>query len=114
MRKHTIPVHLETQDTLLYGLTTRQLLVLALGLAVAYSLWSDWGMLSFPLAVAVCVGAVAVAFVKPQQQSLDTWLLIWLFFVCTTKTLLWEPLAELPEPPVKSQQIDTQKEDGDE
>jgi hypothetical protein len=40
-RVYELPTHLDVQDTLLFGLTARQLVRLAVGASVAYAIWNQ-------------------------------------------------------------------------
>ncbi len=97
MQKHTIPVHLETEDTLVYGLTTKQVMVLAAGLILAYALWSSFPSSLLGLAISLVLAAIPailallVAFVRPAGQGMDEWIMVWFFFLAAPKTYLWEP-----------------------
>ena len=100
MQKHTLPVHLETQDKLVFGLMTRQVMVLALGVTLSYSIWSSLPTqtmlelaISLALAAIPTVLALLVAFLRPSGQGLDDWCVIGLFYVMTPKTYLWAPLT---------------------
>lgn len=101
MHRQTIPVHLETKDTLVFGLTAKQVMVLSLGITLAYAVYSSLpaGSLlllggSLLVAAVPIVLALLVAFVRPAGQGLDAWAMIWLLFVFSPKTYLWEPLAD--------------------
>ena len=40
-RVYELPTHLDVQDTLLFGLTARQLVRLAVGASIAYAIWNQ-------------------------------------------------------------------------
>jgi hypothetical protein len=111
-RTHQVPTHLKVEETLLtiagLSLSARQFLVVLIGLALGYQLWSwlswpaaplvlqilRWGLATIPL---VC--ALAVAFVRLAARSLDRWCVVVLSYLLRPRLLLWrsirfaEPLA---------------------
>ena len=57
-RVYELPTHLDVQDTLLFGLTARQLVRLAVGASVAYAIWNQTALLPVVLRAGLTVGAV--------------------------------------------------------
>jgi PrgI family protein len=75
-----IPADVETPDKLLYGLTARQVAVLAVAAAVCYLWWRTVGQLiPPPLALGACTplagAAAAIALGRRDGLPLDAWLL---------------------------------------
>lgn len=98
MGRHKIPVHLETPDTLLFGLTARQTAVIGIGIAFAYlvvsAFWRTPILLGMALAFAVIlvVAALLLAFVRPKNRTLDVWLIIMVNFWLIPHCYAWRPL----------------------
>jgi hypothetical protein len=93
MTRHEVPTHLNVEDTLLLGLTARQLGVLVGCAALAYRLWLQWPALPlgvrFGLAgVCVLVGLL-VAFVRPGERPLEQWALAGLAYLATPRRATW-------------------------
>ena len=67
-RRHEVPTHLDVQDRLFLGLSSRQAAYVLIGLAGAVGLWSRWPAAPPPLRLALalaCAGAgAALAFVR--------------------------------------------------
>lgn len=118
MRRHKIPVHLETPDTFLLGMTARQVLVLGLGLTLAYIVVSGGGWslamlaLTLPVALVIAVASLIVAFVAPRKRHMETWSLVVLNYLAIPKCYVWRPLAAEAFKPVKS--VSRRKEEEDE
>jgi hypothetical protein len=96
-RVYELPTHLEVEDTLIAGLTARQLVRLMLGASLAYGLWDQVGWLPdevrLPLAIVLAILGVLVALVQPAGRPLDQWLLAGLLFVALPRRLVWRPGA---------------------
>ena len=77
--RHEIPTELQAPDDAALGLTMRQLLLAASGLALAYGAWLD-----LPLPGALRLGASALALAatlallawRPQGRPLEEWALV--------------------------------------
>src|SRR5947207_15110432 len=96
--KHKIPLHLEVQDHIMFGLTARQLLLIGGGLAVGYLLWTDitslnasqWGLvLAFLLFLPPAMLGCAAAFIRPSARGLEQWFLVWTVYLALPKRYLW-------------------------
>ena len=94
-RVYELPTHLHVEDTLILGLTARQLVRLMLGASLAYGLWDQavWlpDEVRLPLAIVVAILGVLVALVQPAGRPLDQWLLAGLLFVVLPRRLVWRP-----------------------
>ncbi|HEY7418874.1 MAG TPA: PrgI family protein [Ktedonobacteraceae bacterium] len=100
--RHTIPTLLETKDRILFGLTSKQVLVLCAGLSTTWVAWESFkntSALSLFLVLMLCaalptLAACAVAFLSISGQGLDEWLLICLLYLQFPKSFFWELLPE--------------------
>ena len=108
-RVYELPTHLQVEDTLIAGLTARQLVRLMLGASLAYGLWDQAVWLPdearlplaiwlpdearLPLAIVLAILGVLVALVQPAGRPLDQWLLAGLLFVALPRRLVWRPGA---------------------
>ena len=96
-RVYELPTHLQVEDTLIAGLTARQLVRLMLGASLAYGLWDQavWlpDEVRLPLAIVLAILGVLVALVQPAGRPLDQWLLAGLLFVALPRRLVWRPAA---------------------
>ncbi|HEX2516261.1 MAG TPA: hypothetical protein VH257_16250, partial [Chloroflexota bacterium] len=76
-RRHEVPTHLDVQDRLFLGLSSRQAAYVLIGLAGAVGLWGWWPQLPPPLRLALalaCAGAgAALAFVRWRGHGLEAW-----------------------------------------
>jgi hypothetical protein len=105
MKKEEFPTFLNEQPTIIFGRTGRELLVIAIGLGLAYFSWLRIGSLvpGSPLATnfikgllaaILAVGGVVVAFVKVATRPLEEWAFVWLFYIITPKTYFYMPVEE--------------------
>ncbi len=90
--QHHIPIHLEEEDKFIFNLTGRQTLIMAIGLALGYTLASDFdfsrlsGVLVGTFAFLAVVGLSAVvAFVQYHHRNVEQWALIALVYVTEPK-----------------------------
>jgi hypothetical protein len=92
-RVYELPTHLDVQDTLLFGLTARQLVRLAVGASLAYALWNQTGALPAPLrgglTVVAAVIGLLLALLQPGGRPLDQWLFAALQFFLLPHRRLW-------------------------
>ena len=98
---HTVPVplHLETEDHFLFGLTVRQCLILFGGAGVSYVLFlrmlallpASFGalMVSLVLALGCFAGTAALAFVHQGGRGLEEWGLVLLIYMSQPKVYTW-------------------------
>ena len=110
-RTHLVPTHLKAPETLIsfagFNLTVRQFLILLVGLALGYqvfSLFDGWECLwvqviRWALAALPVLAALHLAFVHLARRSLDRWLLVVARYLLRPHRLVWrsirfsEPLA---------------------
>ncbi len=92
--RHEIPTHLGVADKAVLGLTMRQLLAAACGLALAHAAAAD---LPLPLAARLCAGALVVAatlplvFWRPQGRPLEEWAFVLLRYWAMPRAAVWRP-----------------------
>lgn len=108
MKKEEFPTFLNEQPTVVFGRTTRELLVILVGLTGAYIVWSnlgnliagsDFGVIIIKglFAVIPLIGSIIVAFVKIASRPLEEWAAIGVFYFLTPKVYLYMPLEEARE-----------------
>ena len=98
MLRHEIPTHLDVQDKVLFGLTTRQTMHLLLGLAAAAAVWTHLPSSELvPVAVrfaavAVCLcAALVAALVRPHGRGIEEWAVVVLRYAATPRRSVWRP-----------------------
>ena len=105
MKKEEFPTFLNEQPTVVFGRTTRELLVILVGLTGAYLVWTNIGMFMPGPDIGVMVikglfstvpliGSLIVAFVKIASRPLEEWAAIGVFYILTPKVYLYMPLEE--------------------
>lgn len=97
MDRHEIPTHLNVADRALLGLTMRQLLSAAVGLALAYGALSDLPLpfaLRLPVAGAVVLATVILVLWRPAGRAAEEWAFVLLRFWATPRIAVWRPRAE--------------------
>ncbi len=102
--RHEIPTHLGVADRAFLGLTMRQLLAAACGLALAYGALSDlplplWARLA--LAALVLGATVALALWRPAGRPPEEWAFVLLRYRASPRVCVWRPRAggEVPAAP---------------
>lgn len=104
-RTHLVPTHVRTPETLLtvagLSLSVRQFLLILVGLALAYRVWSALaGLALWPVGQAVRIVlslfplllALALAFVQLAARPLDTWGLTLLRFWVRPHYFVWRSI----------------------
>ncbi len=114
MKKEEFPTFLNEQPTVVFGRTTRELLIIACGLTVAYTLWSNlnsllpspWGMVVAIISIVITlIASLVIAMIPVASRSLEEWIVIWLFYLLEPKLYLFKPL-DVEETAASSQFID--------
>src|SRR5689334_5531877 len=88
---HTVPIHLETEETFLLNLTGRQCLLLGCGVSLGSMLVGQvpdlgWGLLLGGL----CFCTLAVlALTRVAGRFLEEWAMVWLLSQCQPHCYLW-------------------------
>lgn len=94
--RHEIPTHLAAPDQALLGLTMRQLLAAACGLALAYGAASDLPLplaLRLPLAAVVLLATVLVVLWHPSGRPLEEWAFVLLRYHAAPRVSVWRRRA---------------------
>ena len=105
-RIYEVPTHLQVEDTLIGGLTPRQLLRLLAGASLAYGIWDQGAVLPpsarLGLASVVALGGVLIALLQPGGRPLDQWLFAALCYALQKHQWVWcvdeHDLAVWPAP----------------
>jgi len=99
-RVYELPTHLQVEDTLLFGLTVRQLLRLVVCASLAYGLWDQTPWLPAPPRIALAAGlallGLLLALLQPGGRPLDQWILAALLFALLPRLRLWRRVPEEP------------------
>lgn len=103
MERHEIPTHLSVADKAFAGLTMRQLLSAAIGLALAYGAASN---IPVPLPVRLVAAAVVLAGTallvlwRPEGRAAEEWAFVLLRYWASGGIAVWRPLERaLPTRP---------------
>jgi PrgI family protein len=97
-QRHEIPTHLDVADRAFAGLTMRQLLTAAIGLALAYGTATD---LPLPLIVRLVIAAavllltVVVALWRPAGRPVEDWAFVLLRFWSARRIAVWRPVDQV-------------------
>ena len=96
---HVNPTQLGAPEKLLWGLTGRQLFILALGCSLGYRLWAACAFLltsgiagfgiRLLLAALPVLLALACATIQPGGRFLETWAILLLRYSCKQKQAAW-------------------------
>ena len=94
-QRHEIPTHLDVVDKAFAGLTMRQLLTAAIGLALAYGAASDLPLplpLRLVIAAVVLVLTVVLALWRPAGRPVEDWAFVLLRFWSARRVATWRPI----------------------
>jgi hypothetical protein len=104
MKKEEFPTFLNEQPTVVFGRTTRELLVILVGLTGAYLVWTNLGfflgsdigalVIKGLFSTVPVIGSLIVAFVKIASRPLEEWAAVGVFYLLTPKVYLYMPLEE--------------------
>lgn len=100
MERHEIPTHLEVADRAFLGLTMRQLLSAAIGLALAYGALSDLPLpfgLRIATAVVVIVAAAVLVLWQPGGRPAEEWTFVLLRYWTSSRVAVWRPREREPQ-----------------
>ena len=88
-----VPLDVDLEDKLLYGLTPVRLGYLVVGLLAAFSVWSaHWGpgALRAGVAAIICAGAAASAWGRFRGRAVDGWAVDIVSFLLTNYRFKWK------------------------
>ena len=96
---YEVPTHLNVNDTILFGLSTHQLVRLAAAGSLAYGVWDQANVLPpelrFLVAGLLAATGLACGLLQPGGRPLDRWALAALLYLLTPRRLAWRRV-ELP------------------
>ena len=99
-QRHEIPTHLNIADKAFGGLTMRQLLSAAIGLALAYGAANDLPLLlagRLVVTAAVLIGTLLLVLWRPGGRAAEDWAFVLLRYWATPRVAVWRP-RESPGP----------------
>jgi PrgI family protein len=93
---YEVPTHLNVEDTLILGLTPRQLLRISVGASLAYFVWEQTSPLAdgarVALTAAFVLFGVLFGLCQPAGRPLDQWLLAAVLFSALPRRRVWRLL----------------------
>jgi hypothetical protein len=106
MKKEEFPTFLNEQPTVAFGRTTRELILILLGVSLAYLVWLLMGhiipgddlaarIMKGTVAAIPLAGLITVAFVQIASRPLEIWGIIGLMYFFTPKVFTYDPTEEL-------------------
>ena len=101
-QRHEIPTHLNVADKAFGGLTMRQLLSAAIGLALAYGAASDLPLLlagRLVVAAVVLVATLLLVLWRPAGRPLEDWVFVLLRYQAMPRVAVWRPREPSALPP---------------
>ncbi|MEZ4503958.1 MAG: PrgI family protein [Dehalococcoidia bacterium] len=105
--RHEIPTHLNVADKAFGGLTMRQLLSAAIGLALAYGAASDLPVLMpgrLVVAAVVLIATLLLVLWRPAGRPLEDWVFVLLRYWAVPRVAVWRP-RELSAPPGTTHEV---------
>jgi hypothetical protein len=100
-RVYELPTHLSVEDHLLAGLTTQQVVRLAIGATLTYGLWDQAPWLPTEVRLVLCsliiVASLAAALLRPGDRSIDEWAFAAVLFGVRPRRLAWRAGDEQPQ-----------------
>ena len=87
-----VPTHLNVEDTLLFGMTARQILRLVASLSIAYGVWDQLDLptaVRGTLAILLALLGVLLAVVQPGSRPLDQWAFAAAVYALLPRRLVW-------------------------
>jgi hypothetical protein len=94
MDRHEIPTHLNVEDKAFAGLTMRQLMTVAIGLALAYGAASEPPVpitLRLVIASAVLAATALLTLWRPGDRPLEDWAFVLLRYWSLPRVAVWRP-----------------------
>jgi hypothetical protein len=106
MKKEEFPTFLNEQPTVAFGRTTRELVLILLGVSLSYLVWALLGniipgndlaakILKGLIAIIPFVGLITVAFVQIASRPLEIWGVVGMMYFFTPKVFTYDPTEEL-------------------
>lgn len=90
---HEIPTHLSVEDTIIFGLTSRQVLTFMAFASPAYGLWQQAGdlplLLRGTLAVGLALLGLVFVLLRPAGRPLDEWLFALAAYLLQPRRMSW-------------------------
>jgi hypothetical protein len=96
MQRYEIPTHLGVEDRAFLGLTMRQLMTAAVGLAVAYGALTELPLplpVQYVIAGVVIVAAALLVLWQPAGRPLEAWAFVLLRYYATPRVAVWRPVS---------------------
>ena len=88
---HEIPTHLDTADRLMFGLTLRQVMIVAIGATICvWIVTAVDGITGLLLTLPVAIVVIVVTFIRPHRRGLEEWALIFVRFRVTPRVATWQ------------------------
>lgn len=100
MNLHKVPVHLDTEDKFLWGLTFRQVLIMFGGGGAAYLVATTDLSSPFAASLSVLGGVlcsvvtILLAFVKIRHRNLDQWVMVAFLYYSSPQVFYWSAYVE--------------------
>ncbi len=103
MKKEEFPTFLNEQPTVIFGRTTRELLIIACGCAGSYVIWNNTRVLlpgpggialGVACAIAPALLSIVIALISIGNRPLEEWFLCWLTYTFMPRIYLYKPLEE--------------------
>ena len=110
MQRHEIPTHLNIEDRAFAGLTMRQLMVVIIGLGLAYAAVSELPLhvlVRLATGVAILGTTAAVSLWQPGGRSVEDWAFVLLRYIAVPRVAVWRVRSSradhsTPQPALKS------------
>ncbi|HZR38510.1 MAG TPA: DUF3487 family protein [Ktedonobacteraceae bacterium] len=122
MKKEEFPTFLNEQPTVIFGRTTRELLIIVCGLVAGYTAWGNISILlpgtggtvlGITCAVLLTLLSIAVALISIASRPMEEWLFCWLTYTLMPKLYIYKPLEENREDPADEKSKNEQQSDTD-
>jgi hypothetical protein len=123
VKKVELPTYFETQPTVIFGRTGREIIIILCGIALGYYMWScitsetiaATALRIFLMAIPI-VTSVLVSLISIGERPLEEWALILLFYAFTPKFYQhtpfdWEEESQANEQMVLAEQAPGSKRD---
>ena len=109
MQRHEIPTHLNIEDRAFAGLTMRQLMLVIVGLGLAYA---ATGELPLPVALRLASGAfvlattAAVSLWQPGGRPIEDWAFVLLRYIAVPRVAVWRVRSSRPDQPESAARVE--------